>query len=149
MNQTARRKTLGLGLSAIVFGCGPSVEDPEPPVELVERRIEPCRTECRIVLDPECGNTDHPNFPMFESVESCIEECAKTDSVWHWGPQTDGTDACEGEWAIYSSCMAALSCEEQNRHWTTSPSEDAPCKQESRNLTSCGSDNPPPQEGGS
>lgn len=148
MNQTTQQRAFGLGLSALVLGCGPSVEEPEPPVELVERRIEPCRTDCSVMLHPECGNTDHPNFPTFESVDACVDACANVDSVWHWGPLPDGTDACAAEWSNYITCLEPLSCEERHAHWLAGPGEDAPCKQESSERSTCGSANPPPQEGG-
>lgn len=149
MNQTGQQRALALGLAALALGCGPSVEEQEPPVERVERRIEPCRTECSIMLHPECGNTDHPNFPTFESVDACVDACANVDSVWHWGPLPDGTDACAEPWREYIECLEPLTCDERHLRWTTPPTSDYPCKEVSTRLVGCGHDNPVPQEEGS
>lgn len=149
MHQAAQRRALALILSALALGCGPSVEEPEPPVELVERRVEPCRTECSIMLHPECGNTEHPNFPTFESVDACVDMCANVDSSWYWGPLSDGTDACEDEWTEYIECLEPLTCEQRSLRWNAPPTSDYPCKETSTRLVRCGSDNPAPQEGGS
>lgn len=128
-------------------GCRPNVEQPEEPVQVVEHRVGPCRVVCESWMDPECGNVTHPRFPLYESIDSCVELCAEVDSVWHWGPQEDGSDACVGPWDDYVACLEPLSCEESLAHWGTPPTQEYPCKQQLQDRVSCGSDHPVSAEG--
>ena len=130
-------------------GCRPNVEEPEEPARVVEHRVGPCRTSCESWMDPECGNLNHPSFPTYESLDACIELCAEVGSVWHWGPQEDGSDACIEPWEDYAACLSSLSCEENLAHWATPPSQDFPCKEERGAQVDCGGDHPPLAEGGS
>ena len=130
-------------------GCGPAVDEPDPPIVRAEHRVEPCRTVCSSILDSECGSTTHPRQPIFESVDACIDQCADVDGGWYWGPQPDGTDICESDWLEFAECLQALSCEDQRLHWDAPPSSDYPCKVEEREHVECGVDHPTPQEGGS
>lgn len=137
-------------LVCIQLGCGPKVVEPEEPVHLVEHRIAPCRAVCESRMDPECGNLTHPQFPVYDSLDVCIERCANEEAGWYWGRQEDGTDACVAEWDSYAACLSSLSCEGSLAHWGSPPTSEFPCKQELTEHLQCGYDNlPPSSEGGS
>ena len=149
MNTTRTLRT-GIVAASIVMlggGCGPAVDEPDPPIVRAEHRVDPCRTYCSSVLDSECGSTRHPRQPIYENVDACIDQCADEEGGWHWGLQPDGTDACEDAWSDYAACLAGLSCEDQRLHWDSPPTSDFPCKSEQFDHASCGAENPPPQEG--
>ena len=70
-----------------------------------------------------------------------MDLCAATDSVWHWGPQPDGTDACMAEQEAYASCIDSASCEELYDHFNHRA--DSPCDEVSQARTNCGQANLP------
>ena len=151
MNTTARLRTgiVVAGVAMLGGGCGPAVEEPDPPIVRAEHRVEPCRTYCSSILDSECGNTTHPRQPIYESVDACIDQCADVEEGWHWGPQPDGTDACEDEWSDFANCLDGLTCEDQRQHWDALPTAEFPCKAERNAHTACGAQHPPLQDGDS
>jgi len=122
---TAAAMTLLLSSS-----CGRTIEE-EAHRELVEHRIEPCRQFCMAMQSPDCGRTDE--VPL-RTVDECVEDCADADpgNGFEWGQQEDGTDACVTEWLAASTCMDALTCEEQRAYFrrTTAIPDDWPCKDE-------------------
>ena len=134
------RRNVALSLVAVA-ACGPSVEENEEEVVVVPHREAPCRVVCESMLDRECGNTEHPNFPMFDSVDACVDQCGGEGYGWHWAPQEDGKDACIEPWGAYSACLGSLSCEQQHESWVASPTSEYPCKTELHAYVSCGQDN--------
>lgn len=131
---TRRTRNIGaLAVGAVVGlfsgGCGRTIEEDEPP-ELVEHRVEPCRTWCSAQLDPECGA--RPEDLAFPTVEECVESCATAEpGGWEWARQEDGTDACAEEWTAAAECMSSKSCVERRSYFRRSSSDwDYPCKEE-------------------
>lgn len=111
---SVKRTRLATALAATVAllpsGCSRTIEEDEP-VELIEHRIEPCRSWCEPMLG-DCGRA--ANDKPFASVDDCIDDCAddKPGANWRWGLQEDGTDACAEEWFAIADCMDGLTCEE-------------------------------------
>jgi hypothetical protein len=110
--ERVRRIAAALATAAALLpsSCSRAIEEEEP-VELVEHRIEPCRSWCEPMLS-DCGRAadDRP----FPNVDECIEDCAgaEPDGNWRWGLQEDGTDACAEEWFLVADCFDGLTCEE-------------------------------------
>lgn len=127
--QSLTSLTLGAALALLSVGCGRTIEEEEPP-ELVEHRVEPCRTRCSAQLDPECGARAEDR--AFRTVDECVDSCAAAEpSGWGWARQEDGTDACKEEWFVMADCMGALSCEDQRSYFQRVSSDwDYPCKEE-------------------
>lgn len=130
---------IGASLALLSAGCGRVIEEEEPP-ELIEHRVEPCRTWCSAQLDPECGAIIEDQ--EFRAVEDCVEDCASS-LRWGWAQQEDGTDACAEEWFAMADCMGALSCEEQQSYFRRVSSDwDYPCKEEIMSKIDCWNSTP-------
>jgi len=143
---TGRTLDLGaLAMGAVVVllsgGCGRTIEDEDPP-ELVEHRVEPCRTWCSAQLDLECGA--RPGDRAFRTVDECVESCAAAEpGGWEWARQEDGTDACAEEWFVMAECMGALTCEDQRSFFQRVSSDwDYPCKEEIKAKQRCWNSTP-------
>jgi hypothetical protein len=114
MAQPRRAKRLVAATATLAVllpgSCSRAIEEDEP-VELVEHRIEPCRSWCEPMLSPDCGRTAD-NLP-YPTVDDCIEACAGAEpGGWRWGLQEDGTDACAEEWFAIAECFDSLTCEQ-------------------------------------
>lgn len=133
MSRTPRSQQLAIGMvvvAAMSIACGRTIEE-EAPRELVEHRMEPCRTWCSAQLSPECGANLEDQ--AFGTVDECVEDCAAVEpGGWEWARQEDGNDACAQEWFAVADCMDALTCEEQRSYFTRVPASDLdyPCKDE-------------------
>jgi hypothetical protein len=93
----------------LIASCSRTIEEDEP-VELIEHRVEPCRSWCEPMLSPDCGR-EPGNIP-YPSVDECIEACAANPGGWEWARLDDGTDACAEEWFAIADCFDGLTCEE-------------------------------------
>ena len=105
---TVRGLTMA-ALVATVVGCGPRIEQ-EPPIP--EHRIEPSETWCALMLDPVC-----PAQQIGAKDEAeCFEIIARDDVFW--GRTDEGEDVCAETYTAYIECLAMLSCDELQQHFT-------------------------------
>jgi hypothetical protein len=88
--------------------CSRHIEE-EPPIP--EHRIQPCRTWCAMLFDPEC-----PQDVEVKDEAECFEHCTTNEPVW--GPTNEnGDDPCAATYIPLVNCIAALSCEERDQHF--------------------------------
>lgn len=134
-----RLSVLGLLVLVHATACHRTVDD-EPEVELIEHRIEPCRSLCDLAYDPQCGQDPPPD----RTVDGCFEQCASDNPQgFSWAHQDDGTDACVAEWLARLRCLEALDCQDRYDAFNGGPQPASlPCQEEALAVTLCVNANP-------